>query len=80
MGFLASAVEPGVEDFTESATREQLRDYLCVLDLVDEFKADCIGWQYQLGLISLRAPSDFAEGLFNSTCRPESVMVRSPST
>src|SRR5262249_19936742 len=64
--------EPGVEDFTESATREQLRDYLCVLDLADEFKADCIGWQYQLGLISLRAPSDFAEGLLNSTCRPES--------
>jgi hypothetical protein len=43
-----------------------------VLDLVAEFKADCIGWQYQLGLIPLRPPSDFAEGLFNSSCRPES--------
>jgi L-fucose isomerase-like protein len=64
--------EPGVEDFTEQATREQLRDYLTVLDLVREYKADCIGWQYQLGLINLRPPSDFAEGLFNSTCRPES--------
>jgi L-fucose isomerase-like protein len=64
--------EPGAEDFTELDSREQLRDYLCVLDMVSEFKADCIGWQYQLGLISLRAPSDFAEGLFNSVCRPES--------
>jgi len=64
--------EPGVEDFNEQATREQLRDYLAVLDLIQEFKADCLGWQYQLGLIPLRPPSDFAEGLFNSTCRPES--------
>jgi L-fucose isomerase-like protein len=64
--------EPGAEDFDEAATREQLRDYLAVLDLIDEFKADCLGWQYQLGLIPLRPPSDFAEGLFNSACRPES--------
>jgi len=64
--------ENGNADFDEQATREQLRDYLVVLDMVDEFKADCIGWQYQLGLIPLRAPSDFAEGLFNSSCRPES--------
>lgn len=58
-------------DFTEAASKEQLRDYLAVLDMVHEFKADCMGWQYQLGLIPLRAPSDFAEGLLNSTCRPE---------
>jgi L-fucose isomerase-like protein len=64
--------EPGVEDFDENATREQLRDYLVVLDLVHEFKADCLGWQYQLGLIPLRPPSDLAEGLMNSVCRPES--------
>ncbi|WP_135211253.1 fucose isomerase [Vitreimonas flagellata] len=63
---------PGAEDFNEAATREQLRDYLAVLDLAAEFKADCIGWQYQLGLIGSRPPSDFAEGLLNSTCRPES--------
>ena len=62
----------GAADFDVQATREQLRDYLAVLDLVNEFHADCIGWQYQLGLIRLRPPSDFAEGLFNSTCRPES--------
>jgi L-fucose isomerase-like protein len=60
------------QDFTEEATREQLRDYLVVKDMLEEFKADCLGWQYQLGLIPLRPPSDFAEGLFNSTCRPES--------
>ena len=59
-------------DFTEEATREQLRDYLAVKDLIDEYRADCLGWQYQLGLIPLRPPSDFCEGLFNSTCRPES--------
>ena len=59
-------------DFDQAATREQLRDYLAVLDMVTEFKADCLGWQYQLGLIPLRPPSDFAEGLFNSVCRPES--------
>lgn len=64
--------EEGAEDFTEAATREQLRDYLAVLDLVGDYKADCLGWQYQLGLLPLRPPSDFAEGLFNSVCRPES--------
>jgi L-fucose isomerase-like protein len=64
--------EGDARDFDEQASREQLRDYLAVLDMVDEFKADCIGWQYQLGLIPLRPPSDLAEGLFNSVCRPES--------
>jgi len=64
--------EAGAADFTEDATREQLRDYLVVLDMIDEYKADCLGWQYQLGLLPLRPPSDFAEGLFNSSCRPES--------
>ena len=64
--------EAEAEDFDANATREQLRDYLAVLDLIDEFKADCLGWQYQLGLLPLRPPSDFAEGLFNSVCRPES--------
>ncbi len=63
--------EQDAADFTENATREQLRDYLVVKDMIEEFKADCLGWQYQLGLIPLRPPSDFAEGLFNSTCRPE---------
>ena len=46
--------EDGADDFDENATREQLRDYLTVLDLVSEFKADCVGWQYQLGLVPLR--------------------------
>jgi L-fucose isomerase-like protein len=64
--------EAGAADFDENGTYEQLRDYLAVLDLVNEFKVDCLGWQYQLGLLPLRPPSDFAEGLFNSTCRPES--------
>ena len=64
--------EADAADFDEDATREQLRDYLAVLDLLAEYKADCLGWQYQLGLLPLRPPSDFAEGLFNSTCRPES--------
>lgn len=64
--------EKDAEDFTPECTREQLRDYLVVKDMLEEFKGDCLGWQYQLGLIPLRPPSDFAEGLFNSTCRPES--------
>src|SRR4051794_4335164 len=64
--------EGSATDFDENATKEQLRDYLVVLDMVDEYKADCVGWQYQLGLIPLRPPSDLAEGLLNSTCRPES--------
>jgi L-fucose isomerase-like protein len=59
-------------DFTEHSTSEQLRDYLAVLDLIGEYGGDCLGWQYQLGLIPLRPPSDLAEGLFNSACRPES--------
>lgn len=58
-------------DFTPDATRGQLRDYCSVLDLVEEFRADCVGWQYQLGLIRSLPPSDFAEGLLNSACRPE---------
>ena len=66
-------------DFTEASTREQLRDYLAVLDMVSEYRADCLGWQYQLGLIPLRPPSDFAEGLFNSMCRPESERRRRSS-
>jgi L-fucose isomerase-like protein len=64
--------EKGAEDFTEEATRTQLRMYLAALDLLDEFKADCLGWQYQLGLLPVTPPSDFCEGLLNSTCRPES--------
>ncbi len=64
--------EPDAPDFTPEATRQQLRGYLAVLDLLDEFQADCLGWQYQLGLLNLLSPSDFAEGLLNSHARPES--------
>jgi L-fucose isomerase-like protein len=64
--------ENGADDFTPESSREQLRDYLVVKDLVEEYHADCLGWQYQLGLIPLRPPSDLAEGLLNSVCRPES--------
>jgi L-fucose isomerase-like protein len=64
--------EKGAEDFTEEATRQQLRMYLAVLDLLEEFRADCLGWQYQLGLLPVLPPSDFCEGLLNSSCRPES--------
>jgi L-fucose isomerase-like protein len=63
--------EPGAEDFTPESTREQLRGYCAVLDLLGEFKADCLGWQYQLGLLKLLPPSDFSEGLLNSHARPE---------
>ena len=63
--------ETDATDFTPDATKQQLRGYLAALDLVDEFKADCLGWQYQLGLINALPPSDFAEGLFNSHARPE---------
>jgi L-fucose isomerase-like protein len=64
--------EADADDFTPETTKEQLREYLAVLDLLDEFKADCLGWQYQLGLLKLLPPSDFAEGLLNSHARPES--------
>jgi L-fucose isomerase-like protein len=63
--------EDGAADFTEQASRTQLQMYLAVLDLIDEFKADSLGWQYQLGLLPVLPPSDFCEGLLNSTCRPE---------
>lgn len=63
--------EADAEDFSAESTREQLRSYLTVLDLVDEFQADCVGWQYQLGLLKLLPPSDFGEGLLNSHARPE---------
>ncbi len=59
-------------DFTEEHTREQIRDYLVVWDMIREFKADCLGWQFQIGLLNLRPASDFAEGLLNTACRPES--------
>lgn len=64
--------EKDAEDFTEEATKTQLRMYCAALDLVAEFKADCLGWQYQLGLLPVLPPSDFCEGLLNSVCRPES--------
>jgi L-fucose isomerase-like protein len=64
--------QDGAGDFTEEATRRQLSMYLAVLDLLQEFQADCLGWQYQLGLLPVLPPSDFCEGLLNSTCRPES--------
>jgi len=64
--------EKDAADFTEEATKTQLRMYLAVLDLLGEFQADCLGWQYQLGLIPVLPPSDFCEGLLNSGCRPES--------
>ena len=64
--------EAEADDFTEDSTRAQLAEYLAVLDLVEEFGADCVGWQYQLGLLNLLPPSDFAEGLLNSHARPES--------
>ena len=63
--------EADAEDFTPEATKAQLRCYLAVLDLLGEFRADCLGWQYQLGLLNLLPPSDFAEGLLNSHARPE---------
>jgi L-fucose isomerase-like protein len=63
--------EPEAADFTAESTREQLRNYLAVLDMLDEFHADCLGWQYQLGLLKLLPPSDFSEGLLNSHARPE---------
>jgi L-fucose isomerase-like protein len=63
--------EDDAKDFTPEATKEQIRGYFAVLDLLDEFKADCLGWQYQLGLLKLLSPSDFAEGLLNSHARPE---------
>ena len=63
--------ETDAADFTPEASREQLRGYLAVLDLLTEFQADCLGWQYQLGLLRSLPPSDFAEGLLNSHCRPE---------
>jgi L-fucose isomerase-like protein len=62
---------PGAEDFTPESSREQLRAYFSVLDLISEFQADCVGWQYQLGLLKLMPPSDFSEGLLNSHARPE---------
>jgi L-fucose isomerase-like protein len=62
--------QKGAEDFIPQSTRDQLRYYLAVVDLADEFKADCIGWQYQLGLLPLLPPSDFSEGLLNSHARP----------
>jgi len=64
--------EKDAEDFTEGSTKEQLRMFLAVKDICEEFKADCLGWQYQLGLLPILPPSDFCEGLFNSACRPES--------
>jgi L-fucose isomerase-like protein len=63
--------EKEADDFTEECTRTQLRMYLAVLDLAGEFRADCLGWQYQLGLLPVLPPSDFCEGLLNSVCRPE---------
>src|SRR5262249_22063008 len=58
--------EKDAADFTEEATKSQLQMYLAALDLLAEFQADCLGWQYQLGLLHTLPPSDFCEGLLNS--------------
>ncbi|MEM9243777.1 MAG: fucose isomerase [Pseudomonadota bacterium] len=59
------------EGFDEESIKLQLRYYYSVLDYLEEFDADCMGWQYQLGMCNSAPPSDFSEGLLNSPIGPE---------
>src|SRR5258708_13198074 len=62
--------EGGARDFDESSSKEKLRAYLDVLDMIDQFKAVCLGRQYQLGLIPLLPPPQLTDALTNPPSRP----------
>ena len=63
--------EKGAKDFGPDAVKGQLREYFVVLDLMEEFGAECAGIQYQLGGLYKLPPTDLVEGLLNSRPRPE---------
>src|SRR5262245_18382151 len=48
--------ENGADDFDPDSTLQQLKMYFAAKELLEEFHADCLGWQYQLGLIPCLAP------------------------
>ena len=57
-------------ELTENQTLEQLKMYIAVLRIADDFGCDCVGIQYQQGLKDLTPASDLAEGLLNNAERP----------
>ena len=64
--------ERSADDLDERSTREQLRDYLVVDSSTSSprFKADCLGWQYQLGLIRSPPAVRLRRGLFQLDLPP----------
>jgi hypothetical protein len=57
-------------ELTESQVTSQLRMYIAVLRMADDFGLDAVGVQYQQGLKDVVPASDLAEGLLNNVERP----------
>ena len=63
----------GTDEATELTDRqlhEQLKMYVAVLRIADDFGLDAVGIQYQQGLKDLTPASDLPEGLLNNVERP----------
>lgn len=57
-------------ELTEAQILLQLKMYIAVLRIADDFGLDAVGVQYQQGLKDLVPASDLAEGLLNNVDRP----------
>lgn len=57
-------------ELTETQVLQQLKMYIAMLRIADDFGLDAVGIQYQQGLKDLSAASDLAEGLLNNVARP----------
>jgi len=57
-------------ELTDRQIREQLKMYISVVHLADEFGCDAVGIQYQQGLKDTTPASDLAEALLNNPKRP----------
>lgn len=60
----------GSTELTREQVDMQLRMYVAILRISDDFGLDAVGIQYQQGLKDLVPASDLAEGLLNSSERP----------
>jgi L-fucose isomerase-like protein len=62
--------EDDAKQLTESQVALQLKMYIAVVRIADDFGVDAVGIQYQQGLKDLAPASDLVEGLLNNVERP----------
>lgn len=63
--------EDAATELTRDQVQWQLKMYIAALRIADDFGLDAVGIQYQQGLKDLVPASDLAEGILNSTERPQ---------